>query len=347
MASNTRNPNHGVVFSSLRPLRDRLMRAGYVLVSEERESGSEYSGSTCCCCSSCASSCSCEEYSDDDDGEGDESNGEEIIFEEAEVVEEEEGYWSDCSACWARRRDRERRGREGRRFGNRAMNGARAAEGRDVSGLFVLSLFSLCLLSCLLPLVSLLFFDYEFQITLIVMLTFKPCKSPQVYHHNHPYQREQRGRNETPQANRRNANHVTFRSTNSIINGSSENNGQSTAAETPSFRALVDRLVSTTRQLRQGQGEQPVRHLSSWARVLEDLQRGANAAAASNTAANLTVAARAGRTSPSPRTAVAGEEGNGAREAQAQTQNQARPRRATRYFMAGGRSASNNRRRRR
>jgi hypothetical protein len=109
----------------------------------------------------------------------------------------------------------------------------------------------------------------------------------------------------------------------------------------------VDRLVSTTRQLRQGQGEQPVRHLSSWARVLEDLQRGANAAAASNTAANLTVAARAGRTSPSPRTAVAGEEGNGAREAQAQTQNQARPRRATRYFMAGGRSASNNRRRRR
>ncbi|UKZ71486.1 uncharacterized protein TrAtP1_012440 [Trichoderma atroviride] len=130
MASNTRNPNHAV-FSSLRPLRDRLMRAGYVLVSEERESESEYSGSTCCC-SSCASSCSCEEYSDDDDGEeGDyESDDDEIVIEEAEVVEdEEEGYWSDCSACWARRRERERRSRMGRRFGNRYTNVASAAEG--------------------------------------------------------------------------------------------------------------------------------------------------------------------------------------------------------------------------
>ncbi|PNP44925.1 hypothetical protein TGAMA5MH_03339 [Trichoderma gamsii] len=311
MASNARNPNHGVVFSSLRPLRDRLIRAGYVLVSEEQESGSEYSGSTCCCCSSCASSCSCDEYTDDDDSEEEdgESDDEEIVFEQAEVVEEEEGYWSDCSACWARRRDRERRGRAVRRFGNRVTNVARAVEGRD---------------------------------------------SIQVYHHNHPYQREQhRGRNETPQANRRNANHVTFRSTNSIINGSIDNNGQSTAAETPSFRGLVDRIVSTTRQLRQGQGEQPVRHLRSWARVLEDLQRGANAAAASDTTADSTVAARAGRQNPAPRTAVgraanvAGDDGNGAREAQAQTQNQARPRRATSYFMSGGRSASDNRRRRR
>lgn len=121
------------------------MRAGYVLVSEERESGSEYSGSTCCCCSSCASSCSCEEYSDDDGSEEDgvESDDEETIFEQAEVVEEEEGYWSDCSACWARRRDRERRGREGRRFGNRVMNDARAAEGRDVSGFCLVSVFFL------------------------------------------------------------------------------------------------------------------------------------------------------------------------------------------------------------
>lgn len=136
MSSNARNPNHGVPFASLRPLRDRLMRAGYVLVSEERESGSEYSGSTCCCCSSCASSCSCEEYSDADDSEEEEdgeSDDDEIVIEEAEVVEEEEGYWSDCSACWARRRERERRGRMGRRFGNRYMNVARAAEGRDVS----------------------------------------------------------------------------------------------------------------------------------------------------------------------------------------------------------------------
>lgn len=136
MSSNARNPNHGVPFASLRPLRDRLMRAGYVLVSEERESGSEYSGSTCCCCSSCASSCSCEEYSDADDSEEEEdgeSDDDEIVIEEAEVVEEEEGYWSDCSACWERRRERERRGRMGRRFGNRYMNVARAAEGRDVS----------------------------------------------------------------------------------------------------------------------------------------------------------------------------------------------------------------------
>lgn len=172
MASNARNPNHGVVFSSLRPLRDRLIRAGYVLVSEEQESGSEYSGSTCCCCSSCASSCSCDEYTDDDDSEEEdgESDDEEIVFEQAEVVEEEEGYWSDCSACWARRRDRERRGRAVRRFGNRVTNVARAVEGRDVSGLCLVSVFCPLFLLYLLPLVSLLFFDHEFQITLIVLL---------------------------------------------------------------------------------------------------------------------------------------------------------------------------------
>ncbi|KAK1239166.1 hypothetical protein MKX08_006227 [Trichoderma sp. CBMAI-0020] len=218
MASNARNPNHGAVFSSLRPLRGRLMRAGYVLVSEEQESGSEYSGSTCCCCSSCASSCSCEEYSDDDDDgeEDDGSDDDEIVIEQAEVVEEEEeGYWSDCSACWTRRRERERRGRMGRRFGNRYESVARAVEGDSV-----------------------------------------------LVHH-HPFHRGQRrGRNETPQRDRRNTNHVTFRSTNSIITGSNDH------AETPSFRGLVDRIVSTTRQLRQG--EQPVRHLRSWALVLED-----------------------------------------------------------------------------
>lgn len=149
MASNARNPNHGVAFPALRPIRDRLMRAGYVLVSEERESGSEYSGSTCCCCSSCASSCSCEDYTDDGDSEEEEEDGEDsdaddIVMEEVEVVEEEEeGYWSDCSACWARRRDRERRGRMGRRFGNRYMNVARAAEGGDVlvSGFYLASVF--------------------------------------------------------------------------------------------------------------------------------------------------------------------------------------------------------------
>lgn len=111
----------------------------------------------------------------------------------------------------------------------------------------------------------------------------------------------------------------------------------------------MDRIVSTTRQLRQG--EQPVRHLRSWARVLEDLQRGANAAAA---AANPTVTARVGQQTPSSRTAVgraanvSGDDGNGTREAEAETQvqNQARPRRATSYFMSGGRSTSNNRRRR-
>lgn len=137
-----------------------------MLVSEERESGSEYSGSTCCCCSSCASSCSCEEYSDDDDSEedGDESDDDEIVIEEAEVVEEEEGYWSDCSACWERRRERERRGRMGRRFGNRYMNVARAAEGRDVSD--SCPVYAFFFLRWLLsPVVSRLFSDCQFKDT--------------------------------------------------------------------------------------------------------------------------------------------------------------------------------------
>ncbi|KAL6694734.1 hypothetical protein J3F84DRAFT_349857 [Trichoderma pleuroticola] len=86
MTSSGRNYNHDARFQRLH--RDP-MRTGYVLVSEERESGSEYSGSTCCC-SSCASSCSSSESSDGDD----------------------DGYLSDCSACWARR-EALRRGRAG------------------------------------------------------------------------------------------------------------------------------------------------------------------------------------------------------------------------------------------
>jgi hypothetical protein len=100
------------------------MRAGYVLVSEERESGSEYSGSTCCYCSSCASSCSGDEDSGDEDDD------------------EEQGYWSDCSECRARR-SAERRGRTGWRDGDGAscgngyVNSRRVAEGGDVSFVFL------------------------------------------------------------------------------------------------------------------------------------------------------------------------------------------------------------------
>lgn len=90
-------------------LRRDPMRTGYVLVSEERESGSEYSGSTCCC-SSCASSCSSSESSDEDDDDDDDA------------------YLSDCSACWARRDALRRAGwREG------DDGGERRAEERDVS----------------------------------------------------------------------------------------------------------------------------------------------------------------------------------------------------------------------
>ncbi|UKZ95439.1 uncharacterized protein TrAFT101_010282 [Trichoderma asperellum] len=289
------------------------MRAGYVLVSEERESGSEYSGSTCCCCSSCESSCSCEEYSEDDHEEEEDDDGDdEVVIEE----EEEEGYWSDCSACWARRIIG-RRGRTGRTNGNQYMNIPRTVEERD-----------------------------------------------SLQGHRHRNQREQhRGRNETPQRDQRNANRVTFRSTNSIINGS-DNNGHS-AAETPSFRGLLDRIVSTTRQLRQG--EEHTRHLRSWIRVLEDLQRlqrvdsepGANTTAVSaprttasavaglvpNTSPTM-AAARAGQQSPSSGTALGRAATASGTEAEAQTRAYPRRRAGREWFMSGGRSTSIHRRRR-
>ncbi|PTB51620.1 hypothetical protein M431DRAFT_533072 [Trichoderma harzianum CBS 226.95] len=101
MASSGRNYDRGARFQRL--LRRDPMRTGYVLVSEERESGSEYSGSTCCC-SSCASSCSSSESSDDEDDDDDDA------------------YLSDCSACWARR-DALRRGRAGWREGDEGGHG--------------------------------------------------------------------------------------------------------------------------------------------------------------------------------------------------------------------------------
>lgn len=163
MASNARTPEHGAAHSFYQPLRDLRMRAGYVLVSEERESGSEYSGSTCCCCSSCELSCSCEEYSEDDDEDDDEEeedgdDDDEVVIEE----EEEEGYWSDCSACWARRIIG-RMGITGRTHGNRYVNIPRTVEERDVSGLYPAPAFSL---SLSLSLFSVLFFDYQFRIRL-------------------------------------------------------------------------------------------------------------------------------------------------------------------------------------
>ncbi|KAK0759778.1 hypothetical protein N5P37_007967 [Trichoderma harzianum] len=111
MASSGRNYDRGARFQRL--LRRDPMRTGYVLVSEERESGSEYSGSTCCC-SSCASSCSSSESSDDEDDDDDDA------------------YLSDCSACWARR-DALRRGRAGWREGDEGgyVGGERRAEERD------------------------------------------------------------------------------------------------------------------------------------------------------------------------------------------------------------------------
>ncbi|KAF3073067.1 hypothetical protein CFAM422_004638 [Trichoderma lentiforme] len=111
MASSGRNYDHN---SRSQRLRRDPMRTGYVLVSEERESGSEYSGSTCCC-SSCASSCSSSKSSDEDDDDDDDA------------------YLSDCSACWARR-DALRRGRAGWREGGEDgdyVGGERRAEERD------------------------------------------------------------------------------------------------------------------------------------------------------------------------------------------------------------------------
>ncbi|KAL7931006.1 hypothetical protein V8C35DRAFT_329776 [Trichoderma chlorosporum] len=97
MSSSGRNRGYDAAFQ--RAPRDS-MRTGYVLVSEERESGSEYSSSTCC--SSCASSCSGSESSDDD---GDDA------------------YLSDCSACWARR-NAQRRGRAGWREADEGDSGS-------------------------------------------------------------------------------------------------------------------------------------------------------------------------------------------------------------------------------
>ncbi|KAK4074278.1 hypothetical protein Trihar35433_3752 [Trichoderma harzianum] len=108
MASSGRNYDRGARFQRL--LRRDPMRTGYVLVSEERESGSEYSGSTCCCSSCASSSCSSSESSDDEDDDDDDA------------------YLSDCSACWARR-DALRRGRAGWR--EEGDGGERRAEERD------------------------------------------------------------------------------------------------------------------------------------------------------------------------------------------------------------------------
>ncbi|EHK17008.1 uncharacterized protein TRIVIDRAFT_226843 [Trichoderma virens Gv29-8] len=105
MTSSGRNYDYDAGFQ--RPHRDS-MRTGYVLVSEERESGSEYSGSTCCC-ESCGSSCCSSESSGEDD----------------------DAYLSDCSACWARR-DALRRGRAGWSEGERGYaDSGRRAEARD------------------------------------------------------------------------------------------------------------------------------------------------------------------------------------------------------------------------
>ncbi|KAM0250046.1 hypothetical protein ACHAQJ_008777 [Trichoderma viride] len=307
MASGARNPEYDAAYATQRSHRDR-MRAGYVLVSEERESGSEYSGSTCCYCSSCASSCSGDEYSGDENGD------------------EEEGYWSDCSACW--RRSAERRGRSGWRDGDDGsyVNGRRAAEGRD---------------------------------------------SRQDHHHHTRHQGQQQhrhdGRNETRQRDQQNTNNYAFRNN----NNSSSNNGYNNAAEAPVFRGLVDRIVSTTRQLRQGQ--EHIHHLRSWIRVLEDIQRlqYANAERADLSAASAsaplprssmtvpvsipavaaTMAARTGQGSSAAtvlgRGAATNQDG-AMRQTQAQAQAQAYPRGAARggYFMSGGRSISTNRRRR-
>ncbi|KAL6794716.1 hypothetical protein GGI42DRAFT_134129 [Trichoderma sp. SZMC 28013] len=113
MTSSGRNYDQSARFQRLH--RDP-MRTGYVLVSEERESGSEYSGSTCCC-SSCASSCSSSESSDEED--------------------DDDAYLSDCSTCWARR-DALRRGRAGWREGGDEgyVGEGRRAEERDVSFFF-------------------------------------------------------------------------------------------------------------------------------------------------------------------------------------------------------------------
>ncbi|QYT00639.1 hypothetical protein H0G86_007719 [Trichoderma simmonsii] len=109
MASSGRNYDRGARFQRL--LRRDPMRTGYVLVSEERESGSEYSGSTCCCSSCASTSCSSSESSDEEDDDDD-----------------DDAYLSDCSACWARR-DALRRGRAGWREGG--DGGERRAEERD------------------------------------------------------------------------------------------------------------------------------------------------------------------------------------------------------------------------
>jgi hypothetical protein len=103
----------------------------------------------------------------------------------------------------------------------------------------------------------------------------------------------------------------------------------------------VDRIISTTRQLRQG--EQHARHLRSWVRVLEDLQRGANAAAVPEPVSTTITGPAVGRPANIP-----GQDDSRAREAPAQAETQAYPRRTPgrRYFMSGGRSASINRRRR-
>lgn len=138
MANSGRNYDHSARFQRL--LRRDPMRTGYVLVSEEQESGSEYSGSTCCCSSCASTSCSSSESSDEEDDDDD----------------DDDAYLSDCSACWARR-DALRRGRAGWREGG--DGGERRAEERDVSFFF---LFLICFCgSCLIrDYLNLWFSDY-------------------------------------------------------------------------------------------------------------------------------------------------------------------------------------------
>ncbi|RFU77789.1 hypothetical protein TARUN_4442 [Trichoderma arundinaceum] len=230
----------------------------------------------------CASSCSSDEYSEDEDDD-----------------EEAEAYWSDCSACWARR-NALRRGRASWRAGDGASgergpnvyaNVRRAAEGRD---------------------------------------------------HRHS------NRNESCPRGQQNSNYPLRNNTTASYN----------AAETPAYRGLADRIVLGTRQFYQG--EDSLRHLTSWVRVLEDMQRRRYAAAGretNNTAAPVAAAApaatavRTGQSSSSAtvlgRASDASSRGAAAGEDGRMRQTQTYPRGGGRdYLMSGGRSISTNRRRR-
>ncbi|KAL7947255.1 hypothetical protein V8C42DRAFT_363760 [Trichoderma barbatum] len=279
MTSSGRNYDYDAGFQ--RPHRNS-MRTGYVLVSEERESGSEYSGSTCCC-SSCASSCSSNESSDEDDDDDD-----------------DDAYLSDCSACWARR-NALRRGRAGWREGEGGHSGSgRRDEGRDQAR----------------------------------------------RHHHHNRHHGQHIHTETRQRGQQNSGR-SFRNSNPNTNNNTNTNTYNTTA-TAAYRSLTERILSTTRRLHQD--EENIRHLRTWIRVLEDIQRrsrvntsnGSAAAAASASAA----AARTGQGSSSG-TLLGRASGASSREEGANVrQTHVYPRGVRGYFMSGGRSISNNRRRR-